>query len=213
MPIAAHVPQPQPQPRHARRLSAVGAWLLGLLLILGPAGPARGQEPAGGPAGEQAVRQARVTDPVERALQAKLMAPCCWNGTIDNHESGVTASMKREIHERLARGESEEQILAHFVSVYGTQVLAQPPARGFNLLVYVLPVLAFLAGMLVLARFLRRQTAQGALLREAEAAFAGAGAAGGDGRAAAAAKAATAVDAAADPYEQRVERALQRLGP
>jgi len=54
--------------------------------------------------------------------------------------------MRALIKEKLANGETEEQIIQYFVDQYGQQVLNAPPARGFNLLVWVLPVIGLIVG-------------------------------------------------------------------
>ncbi len=46
---------------------------------------------------------------------------------------------KAVIARLLAHGDSASQIRAAMVAQYGVQVLAKPPARGFNLALYVLP--------------------------------------------------------------------------
>ncbi len=50
------------------------------------------------------------------------------------------------IEQKLAQGQSEEQIIQSFVAQYGEQVLASPPKRGFNLVAWVLPFAAILVG-------------------------------------------------------------------
>jgi cytochrome c-type biogenesis protein CcmH len=43
------------------------------------------------------------------------------------------------------------QLKAAMVAQYGQEVLAQPPASGFNLTVYILPPAIFLGGLALLA--------------------------------------------------------------
>jgi cytochrome c-type biogenesis protein CcmH/NrfF len=74
-----------------------------------------------------------------RDLEAKLMAPCCFTQTIDQHESEASREMRAEVRKWLAEGFSEEQILERYVERYGTQILAMPPAEGFNRLLYWMP--------------------------------------------------------------------------
>jgi cytochrome c-type biogenesis protein CcmH len=140
----------------------------------------------------QSLQSADVTSPAELAIQKRLMAPCCWAGTIDNHDSAVAGEMKGEIRRRLADGETSDAILAGFVAKYGPRVLAEPPARGLNTLVYLLPALALLCGGAFLVAFLRRQVRAG----PAAAATAPSPPAG--------------APAADDPYARRVEEALRR---
>ena len=65
--------------------------------------------------------------------------------------------MKKEIAERLARGESKEQILAAFRQRYGEKVLSSPTFSGFNWLAWVTPFAAVLAAVGVLSVVLGRR--------------------------------------------------------
>ena len=91
-----------------------------------------------------------------RRIEGKLMAPCCGATTLAQHHSGAADEMKREIRSLLAQGWTEQRILDHFVAQYGETILSAPPARGFNLLAYLLPLLALVVGPLVTWRVLRR---------------------------------------------------------
>jgi len=59
-------------------------------------------------------------------------------------------------------GKTRQQILDAYVAQYGTRVLAEPPATGVNVALYVTPVAVFLASLalvvLVLRRFNRHPT-------------------------------------------------------
>lgn len=46
----------------------------------------------------------------------------------------------------MTEGYTEDEVYDYFVDQYGDRVLAAPPARGLNWLVYVIPPLALLAG-------------------------------------------------------------------
>lgn len=90
-----------------------------------------------------------------REIEGLLMAPCCGANTLAMHESGPAHEMKGEIREMLAAGKSRNEILDHYVAQYGNTILAMPPAKGFNLLVYVLPALALILGPVLAWRRLR----------------------------------------------------------
>jgi hypothetical protein len=59
------------------------------------------------------------------------------------------------IRQMLAEGKSEAEIKQYFVEYYGARVLSEPPRQGFNWIVYVLPPLMILAGVVLLFRTLR----------------------------------------------------------
>jgi cytochrome c-type biogenesis protein CcmH len=78
------------------------------------------------------------------------------------HESLAVANSPQADAERnyirglIAQGETKQQILRNMVAQYGPDVLARPPASGFNLTVYVLPPAILVAGLLILAITLPR---------------------------------------------------------
>ncbi len=55
-------------------------------------------------------------------------------------------AMTALIEQKLAQGQSEEEIIQFFVAQYGEQVMASPPKRGFNLVAWILPFAAILGG-------------------------------------------------------------------
>jgi cytochrome c-type biogenesis protein CcmH len=86
------------------------------------------------------------------AIAKNMYCPVCENIPLDVCGTQACAQWREQIREKLAEGWSEEQIKDYFVQLYGDRVLAEPPRRGFNWLVYILPPLAFLAGVYVLYR-------------------------------------------------------------
>ena len=91
-----------------------------------------------------------------KAIEAKIIAPCCWTQPVSQHYSNVAGEIREQIREMLAAGKSEEQILDFYVAKYGERVLASPRARGFNILAYVLPWASLAIGIAVVGLFLRR---------------------------------------------------------
>jgi cytochrome c-type biogenesis protein CcmH len=94
-----------------------------------------------------------------RELEAMLIAPCCWSQPVSQHYSEAADQIRREVREFLAAGKSKQEILDHYVSMYGERILASPRPRGFNLLAYVLPFVFLLAGMTIVVMFLKKRTA------------------------------------------------------
>lgn len=95
-----------------------------------------------------AADQATALTPAQEALavrlEGKLIAPCCWVQTVDQHQSEAADQVKAQIRMLVAQGRGEDEILDSFVAQYGEKILASPRARGFNAIVYVLPLVAFL---------------------------------------------------------------------
>jgi cytochrome c-type biogenesis protein CcmH len=93
-----------------------------------------------------------VTDDQVNAIAKQLYCPVCENVPLDVCPTQACAQWRALIREKLAEGDSEAEIKAYFVRQYGDRVLAAPPARGLNWLVYVIPPLAFLSGAFILYR-------------------------------------------------------------
>lgn len=106
-----------------------------------------------------------------KQLEGKLIAPCCFSQTVADHYSDAAAHIKQQIRQFLAQGHTEDQILDSYVRVYGERILSEPRARGFNLLAYLAPPLALVAGVggmfFMLTRWRRTGLAHPTLPQEA----------------------------------------------
>ena len=96
--------------------------------------------------------QNTVTDDQVNAIAKQLYCPVCENIPLDVCPTQACAQWRALIRDKLAQGWTENQIKDYFVQQYGDRVLATPPARGLNWLVYVIPPLAILAGVFILYR-------------------------------------------------------------
>ena len=67
-------------------------------------------------------------------------------------ETPTCLDSKALIREMLAAGESPDEIVQFFVDRYGDSILLNPPASGLNLLIWILPAVALLAGGFVIGR-------------------------------------------------------------
>jgi cytochrome c-type biogenesis protein CcmH len=93
------------------------------------------------------------------ALDKKLMCPICPGETIDQSQVQIAKDMRQIVRDRLAAGESEAEISDYFVDRFGVQVLASPPASGFNTLVWIVPPVVLgisLAALYLILRDMRR---------------------------------------------------------
>jgi cytochrome c-type biogenesis protein CcmH len=81
---------------------------------------------------------------------------CVECGTALNVSQSLVADQERAfIRARIAEGMSKEEIKAALVEEYGEDVLAQPPAEGFNVTNWLVPAAlaaAALAGVVLLTR-------------------------------------------------------------
>lgn len=103
-------------------------------------------------------------DAVAKSVGDKVYCLCGCVTTL-NHcphpESQCTlpvgkAEMLKLIRKDVAEGKSENLILGDFVLRFGAQVLASPPAKGFDLAVWILPGFGLIAGLVIVVVLVRR---------------------------------------------------------
>jgi cytochrome c-type biogenesis protein CcmH/NrfF len=92
------------------------------------------------------------------AVAREIMSPFCPGRTLAECPSPQAQTLRAWLLVQEAAGRSRADVEAELLERYGDQILALPPARGFGLTAYAIPVAVFLAGGAVVALFLRRQT-------------------------------------------------------
>lgn len=95
------------------------------------------------------------SDDEVNAIASEMYCPVCENVPLDVCSTQACAQWRALIRQKLSEGWTKAEIEDYFVAQYGDRVLAEPPRRGLNWLVYVLPPLFFLLGAWVLVRVLR----------------------------------------------------------
>ncbi|NUQ12776.1 MAG: cytochrome c-type biogenesis protein CcmH [Gemmatimonadaceae bacterium] len=116
-----------------------------------------------------AARQQAATQPppavADSALEAtttrlasELRCPVCQGNSIQDSPSELAQEMRSVIRDQLRAGKTPDDVRAYFVAKYGEWILLSPRAEGFNLIVYLVPLIAVLAGGAVVWRQVRRWT-------------------------------------------------------
>lgn len=95
------------------------------------------------------------TDDEVNAIAKNMFCPVCENTPLDVCPTQACIEWRELIREKLALGWNEEQIQAYFVEQFGDRVLASPPARGLNWLIYIFPPMIFVVGAYILYRSFR----------------------------------------------------------
>ena len=93
------------------------------------------------------------------AIEGGLTCQCGCQQTVSgcNHEGcGSKAEMQAMAEKEVASGKDSAAILQDFVLRYGTQVLATPPPSGFNLMVWILPIIGGVIGLTLVVLLVRR---------------------------------------------------------
>jgi cytochrome c-type biogenesis protein CcmH len=144
----------------------LGALALGLLIALPMAAQtSTGAQPVtpdaqrvvGAPANQPLAGAA--LDRETSRVSALLRCPVCQGLSVNDSPATMAVNMKHQVRELLAAGYSGEQILNYFEKSYGEFVLLQPPLRGVNWLVWIIPVLIAVGGAWGVWRFLKKSGA------------------------------------------------------
>lgn len=137
--------------------------LFALLILLGVVnlggGVALAQiEPTPSPS-DEAGDPSQVSDDEVNRVARQLYCPICENVPLDVCETQACEDWKDEIRRRLATGQSDQQIIDYFASIYGERTLAKP--RSW--VIWALPVIGLGVAALIFAvlvrDWLRRQPA------------------------------------------------------
>ncbi len=100
-----------------------------------------------------------TADDVNR-IARQMYCPVCENEPLDACRTAACQQWRAEIAQLLSNGQSEQQIKDYFVARYGVRVLAQPPAEGASLWLYVLPLVGLIVGAVIVVTLMRRMRAR-----------------------------------------------------
>ncbi len=101
-----------------------------------------------------------VTDDQVNEVAKDVFCPVCESTPLDVCPTQACADWRELIRTQLAEGKTKEEVQDYFARQYGDGVLAAPPKRGFNLILWVLPVLGVAVGGVLFFRYvwqLRRE--------------------------------------------------------
>ncbi len=91
-----------------------------------------------------------------KKIETELIAPCCMVQPVSIHSSPIARKIKVDIRKMLAASKTRQEILDHYVTKYGTEILSSPPQTGFNRLSVWMPVAFLLFGFVVLAVIIKK---------------------------------------------------------
>jgi cytochrome c-type biogenesis protein CcmH len=92
------------------------------------------------------------------ALASQLRCPVCQGLSIQDSPSELSQQMRAVVKDQLREGKTPEEVKAYFISKYGEWILLEPKAKGFNVLVYAMPILLVAVGLGVIFVAVRRWT-------------------------------------------------------
>ena len=125
------------------------------ILLLVIATPAFGQLKV--PDAEQVVGPPHGTPAEGSALDrhaaevaSHLRCPVCQGLSIADSPSAMAINMRGQVRELVARGYDDDQVDRYFVNSYGEFVLLKPKFHGAGAVVWVLPGLLLIGGLLII---------------------------------------------------------------
>ncbi len=80
------------------------------------------------------------------AIGSKLRCPVCQGVAISDSPAGMAVKMRGQVRDLVAQGYSEEQVMLYFERSYGEFVRLEPPMRGLNVMLWLLPLAALAGG-------------------------------------------------------------------
>jgi cytochrome c-type biogenesis protein CcmH len=115
-----------------------------------------------------AAAPALAADPSEMLADPKLEARAqhlgkelrclvCQNESIEDSNADLAKDLRIIVRERIAQGQTDEQVRSFVVDRYGDYVLLNPPFKASTLVLWVGPFVFLLAGLAALVAFFRRR--------------------------------------------------------
>ena len=92
-------------------------------------------------------------------LTQELRCLVCQNQNLADSDAPLAHDLRREVHEMLQTGQSNEEIKRFLVERYGDFVLYRPPVQTNTYLLWLAPLFLFLAGALILRSSIKKRSA------------------------------------------------------
>ncbi|MBI5197966.1 MAG: cytochrome c-type biogenesis protein CcmH [Nitrospirae bacterium] len=124
-------------------------WILSLLLLLVHSAPLPAE-----------IRDETDLDAKTRDVAKTLRCTVCQNESIWDSKADLARQMREVVRERLAQGQTPDEIRSYFQSRYGDYILLEPRKSGMNWLLWAGPFVLFGIGGILLYGVLRRWVAQ-----------------------------------------------------
>jgi cytochrome c-type biogenesis protein CcmH len=95
-----------------------------------------------------------------RAISAQLRCMVCQNQSIDDSNAELAKDLRLLVRERLKNGDTDEAVISYVVSRYGEFVLLNPRFEAKTLVLWGMPAILLVAGIVTLVLAARRRAAR-----------------------------------------------------
>lgn len=99
------------------------------------------------------VASATSLDTRTMALAGELRCLVCQNQSLADSHAPLALDLRDQIHQQLAQGRSEQQVVDFMVQRYGDFVLYEPPLNASTALLWFGPLLLLAAGVVAVRGF------------------------------------------------------------
>ena len=92
-----------------------------------------------------------------RTIGRELRCLVCQNQSIDDSNAGLARDLRRIVRERVAAGDSNDQVIAFVTDRYGDYVRLTPPLNAVTVALWASPAIVLSVGALAVLAFYRRR--------------------------------------------------------
>ena len=91
---------------------------------------------------------AEVSEAQVKEVARELACLCgsCPSRPMDECRCGYAGDQRERISKALEAGQTKDQVIAGFVGEFGQRIFVVPPAEGFNLMAWFMPIFGILVG-------------------------------------------------------------------
>jgi len=91
-------------------------------------------------------------------LTHELRCMQCLNTSIADSQVDLAADLRREVHDLVLQGKTDDEIRKYMVDRYGEFILFRPLTNGRNMWLWLSPIAFVLFGVVVAVRILRQRS-------------------------------------------------------
>ena len=95
-----------------------------------------------------------------RSLSAQIRCLVCQNQSIDDSDATLARDLRVLVREKLVEGMDDQQILDHLVDRYGEFVLLKPKFGAHTLLLWGIPIIGLILGLIAMMGLFKRADKQ-----------------------------------------------------